>query len=459
LHNVEDYLEGKVNGKNIFVPSNGCGEPKVVKLTDDLLLLLIDSQWVLQGDSSGERKRSSCDIDNEIQLVTFIQNILSKNKNKNVVIAAHHPVYSNGKTGGNYGASSHLLPLPILGSLITGVKKISGGSQKFGHPQYEAYRSAINLALGNYEGVIHASGHDQNLQYIPKDENHYVVAGSGSQVDFVRKGGDAEFAAMDLGFSKITHTKDLELWLEFYIADPNNPKKAISVYKKRLYKKEVIDYTDKSVYKDLVDYPKKVETQASKIYADGKFGMGKTYRAEWGAKVEAPTLLLNEYGGGLTPVQQGGGFQTKSLRLENSEGQQWVVRTIDKDVTKIVPQALRGTFAQGLIQDGISAAHPYAAIAVPQLAEAAKIYHANPKFIWLPKQKALGDYNLDFSERLYLFEERPGGAMENHPSYGGAKKSISTPELVEHLIKNHKHVVDQKYVLRARLFDLLISKR
>ena len=114
LQHVEDYVESAVGGKNIFAPSDGCGQPKVIKLTDDLLLLLIDSQWVLQGDRFGERKKSGCDIDDELEMVAFIQEVLSKNKNKNVVIAAHHPVHSNGKTGGNYSAKSHLLPLPIF---------------------------------------------------------------------------------------------------------------------------------------------------------------------------------------------------------------------------------------------------------------------------------------------------------------------------------------------------------
>ena len=457
LQSVEDYLQSKVGGKNIFVPSNGCGEPKVVKLTDDLLLLLMDSQWVLQGDDSENRKRSGCEIDNELQLVTYIQQILAKNKNKNVIVAAHHPVHSNGKTGGNYNAASHLLPVPVLGSFITGVKKLGGGQQKFGHPQYEAYRSAIELAFGNFEGVIHASAGDKNLQYHTQGDNHYVVAGSGSDVDFVRKGGTADFAVMKKGFAKITHTKDLELWLQFYIPDASNPNVAVPIFKKLLHKKEVIDFSDKNVYKDLADYPESVKTKASETYAKHRLGMGSTYRDDWGTEVDVPLFLLDDFQGGVKPVQQGGGFQTKSLRLENADGRQWVVRTIDKDVTKVVPPGLRGTFAQNLIQDGISAAHPYAAFAIPKLASAAKIYHANPTYVWLPKQKALGDYNLDFAERLYLLEERPGGNMEGHQDYGGASKSINTPELIEKLLKNHKHVVDQEYVVRARLFDLLIG--
>ena len=457
INQVEDYIQSKVSDKNIFVPSNGCGEPKLVKLSDDLLLVLMDSQWVLQGDDSEERKRSGCDIDDELELITYLQQILARNKSKNVIIAAHHPVYSNGVTGGNYGAASHLLPLPILGSIITGVKRISGGPQKFGHPQYEAYRSVINQALLNFEGVIHASAHDKSMQYHFQNNNHFIVSGSGADVNFARKGETADFSYMKQGFTKITHTKDQELWLDFYVASGPNSTEAKSVYRKLLYKKEFNEYTDKTVYKELDDYPTSVKAIASKTYTDGRFGMGKTYRNEWGTEVEVPVLLLDRTEGGLSPVQQGGGFQTKSLRLENPDGRQWVLRTIDKDVTKVVPAPLRKSFAQKLIQDGISAAHPYAALAIPRLAEAAGVYHANPKYIWLPKQKALGDFNNEYAERLYLFEERPGGNMEGHQNYGGAKESINTPELIAKLKKNHKHTVDSEHVLRSRLFDLLIG--
>ena len=454
---VEEYVEAKVGGENIYVPSNGCGEPKVVTLTDDLLLLLIDSQWVLQGDASGQRSRAGCEIDTELELVTYIQEALSKNKNKNVIIAAHHPVVSNGISGGNYSAASHLFPIPIIGSIITGIKKINGGKQKFGHPQYEAYRAAMDAALDDYKGVIHVSAHDKNLQYHLHRDNHFVIAGSGTKTDYVRRGGEIDFALMKTGFAKITHTRDLELWLEFFVPEESNPKIAKSIFKKLLYKKEIIDYSDKTVYKDLDDYPESVKASASKQYLDSKFGFGENYRDVWNVDIDLDVLLLDEIEGGLKPIRQGGGLQTTSLRLENPEGRQWVLRSVDKSVNKLVPHQLRKTFIKEYVQDDISATHPYGALVVPKLAKAAKVYHANPKYVYLPKQKALGDYNSLFGENVYLFEERPGGNMEGHPNYGDAVESVSSQELVSKLYKNHKHKVDQEYVLRATLLDLLVG--
>jgi hypothetical protein len=457
IQDSELFIESQIGDENIFVPNGGCGKPKVVNLTDDLVLVLIDSQWILQGDDSNERRRSSCEVDNVLEFISNLNNTLSRNKNKNVIIASHHPVYSNGITGGNYPLKNHLIPLPILGSVINGVKQLAVTPQKIGHPQYEVYRSAMNTALANFDGIINASAHDKNMQYIIENDNHYVIAGSGAEVEYTRKGGLAEFAAMEYGFAKITHTKDLELWLEFYKEDPNDSDKIISIYRKMLYKKEKIHFENKEIYKDLTSYPKTIKTVASDLYSEGFVGLGSAYRKEWSTEVSAPVLLLDDVEGGLKPVQQGGGFMTKSLRLENPKGQQWVLRTIDKDIAKLVDPALKNTFVESLLQDGFSANHPYGAFAIPELAEAAEIYHANPKYVWLPNQKSLGDYNIEFANKFYLFEERPGGKMKGHADYGGSKSSVSTADLINKLMKNDKHKVDQEYVLRARLFDLLIG--
>ena len=40
-------------------------------------------------------------------------------------------------------------------------------------------------------------------------------------------------------------------------------------------------------------------------------------------------------------MKKGGGNQTKSLRLENKEGKQWVLRSIEKDPSKAIPEAVR----------------------------------------------------------------------------------------------------------------------
>ena len=124
-------------------------------------------------------------------------------------------------------------------------------------------------------------------------------------------------------------------------------------------------------------------------------------------------LDLSKEKGGLTPIQRGGGQATASIRLENSEGKQYVLRSIEKSAAKTIPAFAEKTWAQDVFQDQLSAIHPYSALVIPPLAEAAGIYHTNPEVVYVPKQNALGGYNENFGNALYLFEERPAGDQED----------------------------------------------
>jgi hypothetical protein len=71
-----------------------------------------------------------------------------------------------------------------------------------------------------------------------------------------------------------------------------------------------------------------------------------------------------------------------------------------------IPEALRQTFAKEIVQDQISAANPYAPLAIPVLADATGVPHASPVMVFVPDDPALGQYQKDFANTLCLFEER-----------------------------------------------------
>ena len=71
-------------------------------------------------------------------------------------------------------------------------------------------------------------------------------------------------------------------------------------------------------------------------------------------------LDWHTYLGGLHPTKEGGGMQTKSLRLENADGAEYVFRLSDKEATG-APGALRHTPVDRFFQDEVSAQHPAAA--------------------------------------------------------------------------------------------------
>src|SRR5215212_5232611 len=157
---------------------------------------------------------------------------------------------------------------------------------------------------------------------------------------------------------------------------------------------------------------------------------GKHYRKEWTTPVKVNIIHIDSAYGGLTPVEKGGGRQTRNLRLEDKNGKQYVLRSIDKTYKRALPEIFTGTFVETIANDQVSVAHPYAPFTVPTMAEAAKIYHTNPRLVFLPDDKKLGEFNEEFSNQLYLLEERPDGDQRNAPYFGNSEDVIGTEKMM-----------------------------
>lgn len=184
---------------------------------------------------------------------------------------------------------------------------------------------------------------------------------------------------------------------------------------------------------------------------------GKHYRKEWGTPVNVPLFYIDTAEGGLTVYKEGGSRQTRSLRLQNAAGKEYVLRSIDKTFGNAIDSIYRGTFVEGILNDQVSIGHPYSAVTVTPLAEAAKIYHTEPKIVFIPKQPALGKFNDEYGDQLYLFEQRPDENWEEAPNFGYSKNIIGTDKLLENLLEDNNRRVDQPMYVRARLVDMLIG--
>jgi hypothetical protein len=173
---------------------------------------------------------------------------------------------------------------------------------------------------------------------------------------------------------------------------------------------------------------------------------GTNFRKEWAMSVKLPVIRLSQVNGGLTTLKQGGGMQSKSLRLEDKTGREWVLRSVEKVPDKLLPEGLQGTFAVDWVGDEFSAQHPYSALIVPPLAVAARVPHANPVIGVVADDPALGEYSKIFVNTVCLLEERePIGESDN------------TFKMQRELTKNYDNRLDGEGFLRARMLDLLIG--
>lgn len=185
--------------------------------------------------------------------------------------------------------------------------------------------------------------------------------------------------------------------------------------------------------------------------------LGRNWRKEWATPVRIQVALLDTLKGGLVPYESSGGGESKSLRLKSTTGKEWVLRSIMKWRTSLLPPVLKNSLYGTLVQEGVSMSHPYAALALPVMMQSAEIYHARPTLVFIPGHAALDTFNKLYANHLYLLEESPVDKKDNAPHLGNFKKYISTIELKDTLRRYNCVNIDQKAFIKARLFDMLIS--
>jgi DNA repair exonuclease SbcCD nuclease subunit len=231
----EKYLE-KLFDKNVFLPSNGCPGPSEVNINEQLTLVLINTQWWLQSGFRPVGKACGCRVSSEEEFFEHLTKILDKNKHKRVVVAGHAPVYSYAMHGGRYKFSHHLfpftifhkkayVPLPFVGSLLPLYRKFFGAKEDIAHPRYRQLRKRLKEIFKNYPGLIYAAGHEHNLQYIAKDNNHFIISGAGSRLKYVlEEGKNLKFGMKAKGFFKIRFEDDGLAYASAWIVDPHDSK-------------------------------------------------------------------------------------------------------------------------------------------------------------------------------------------------------------------------------------------
>ncbi len=461
LKRQEKYIEN-ILGKNTFLPENGCPLEKV-RINDAIELIIIDTEWYLTNWDKHPTINDDCEIRTRAKFFEELESSIKKARGKTTLIALHHPMFTNGSHGGQYDLKSHLKPIPVLGTLKNLIRKTSGISPA--DVQNNRYnkliKRVVTLSQENKK-VIFVSGHEHSLQYIVKDNLPQIISGTGSKNTATRN-VDGEFSSSDAGYARLDVFKDGSSYVRFYAAKS----------KTIIYQTEVLTSDKASKIPDFTtNFPDSVkasiytEKEVTKNKAFTKF-WGERYRKHYGTKVSALTVNLDTLFGGLKPVRKGGGHQSKSLRLKDKNGKQYVMRALRKSAT-IYLQALAfqdqyigsdfdDTYTEKFLMDFYTGSHPYAPFTIGTLSDAVELYHTNPVLYYIPKQATLGGFNGEFGDELYMIEEHVSDGHGNLKSFGYANKIESTDDLLKKLRKDEKYVVDDEMYLRARLFDMVIG--
>jgi hypothetical protein len=461
LKRQQDYIEDKL-GKNSFLPKNGCPIRKV-DINDKIVMIIIDSEWYFTKWDKHPTINDECEFRTRAKFFDEFESLVKKARGKTTIVALHHPMFSNGPYGGQYSFAQHMTPLPVLGTLKNVIRKTSGVSNTdVQHKRYDELSDRIITLSQENDKIIFVSGHEHSLQYLVQDDIPQIISGSGSQTDPTRNVGVGKFSYGTQGHAQLDIYTDGSSKVKFYSAEEGKV-----VYETPVFKEDIVEIPDFAT--DFPDEKKASVYSSEETDRSGffKWFWGDRYRSEFGIEVMAPTVDLDTLFGGLTPVRKGGGHQSNSLRFENSEGQEYIMRALRKNGVQYlqsiafkeqyIREEFTGTKTEDLVMDFFTASHPYVPFTIGSLSDAIEVYHTNPELYYVPKQNAIGRFNDEYGDALYMIEERAADGHGDQASFGFSDELISTHDLLEKLRKNENHVVDEEVFIRARLFDMLIG--
>lgn len=473
----EDYIEKLFGGKDAFRPSNGC-PLESVSISDDIQLIMIDTQWYLEDWNVNPGINQNCEIKSRDKFFIDIEEELEIHQNKTIVFAMHHPMLTNGSHGGYFGGSKHIYPtqqkwpLPFLSSLVIQIRSQGGVSiQDRYNELYNNLMIRLKNTTKNSDRLLFVSGHEHSMQYLEEDGVKQVVSGSGSKDSYASLGKDGLFATGAEGFVVLTVFENGSSWVQYYIANE-------TLEPELVYEKEV--FPPNKNY-DIASLPKTFATEkVVPIYKLDSINESLFLKTVWGSRyqdaystpIKAKVARLDSLFGGVTVIREGGQKEYRSLRLSDTKGNEYRMRALGKNSLgfsqKIIPadgteipagpdEEVKIPQKEIFNADFYTSSHPYAVLAIPKMAKAVDVFYTDSKLYYVPKQSTLGDYNDKFGDELYLISIEPTESSEGEKVFKYPNDIQTTDDILTKIRKGGDIIVDEENYIRSRLFDMLIG--
>ena len=446
IDDMESFIQD--NSKVKFWPNDGCPREIEDLGMKNAALLMIDSQWFLEDWDNHLYLNNKCDIKTRDDFFAKFKDDLKDEQNKTVIVAVYHSVSSNSRQ--NFFES------------IGGLSK-----EDFYSTQRQKLGGVMETLGGMFPDVIFVSASDRNLQYSNHHDVPQIISGAASsKLDNVQNVKEDQFAAKANGFARLTVYTDRSSKVEFYETGTDAPK---LLYEKQIKREQTrkneVSYPDisdlGSTFKTSV-YTQE-ETDKSGLY---RFFWGNHYRDLYSKEIEAPVLDLSKLPGNVHAISEGGGNQSRSLRLIDDEEHEYTAREIRKSAVRFIQSKIKdhyvqdfmqNTIAEDIVQDFYTTAQPYAPFALNPIFDSLDIYNAEPKIYYMPKQKQLGIYNEDYGDKLYMLEAHAGDENKSFGRFGDADDIISTKDLLAEIRETKKNKVDESNFLKVRLMDFVVG--
>lgn len=226
LAEEEAYIETYLGNDDVFIPEGGKQGPHVVMISDDIVMIAIDSyRWIRDLQQDG-KKGEITPLDSLPNFTGELEEILLANKDKHIVLVDHHPPFTNGGHGGYFSWKDHIfplrilnkklyIPLPILGSILPIMRKAGASKEDNTNKYYKRFNKKLLELTKLHNNLVMASGHEHSLQYFHKQKQHFIVSGAGSKSSYLRKGKGMAFGHMHKGYSVLRIYPNGSTWVEY----------------------------------------------------------------------------------------------------------------------------------------------------------------------------------------------------------------------------------------------------
>jgi len=444
LDDLESFLQD--NSKAKFWPNDGC-PIESEEINEDVVLIMIDSQWYLENWDDYPYINNKCEIKTRDQFFAEFKDELKDNYGKTIIVAVHHPILSSTK----YGF----------------IKKVAGFSdQTYQNAEQSRLHNILEATAREFDDVIFVSGNDQNLQYLDHHEVPQIISGAAAKTQKARAEKKGHFASDKNGYAKLILFKDGSSLVRFYETTATDSK---FLFEKEIQRKRTS--LDEVSYKPKDSYGK---TQLSSVYSSEetdksglhKWAWGEHYRDLYSKQINAPVLFLDDLSGNVKPISEGGGNQSRSLRLINDNENEYTLRALRKSAIRFIQNNMKehyladivdNTVAERIVMDYYTTAHPYAPYALNDLMDDVDIPHVSPKIYFVPKQEALGVFNDEYGDELYMLEEHVGDENKDLVIFGSPDDILSSSDLRMELLESKDARVDEDEYIKARMFDMLVG--
>ena len=483
VRRLEKYIEKQLPGQNAFIPTNGCPGPEVVDVAPLVRLVAINTPWFTHPFDRPEAPDTDCKTLTKEEFREQLQDVIDGTKNKNVLLLGHHPVVTNGVYGGHEPLSRHLSP-PVLGTIYAAYRQNVGTPRDLANPRYQELKKELLNTLQSNPGVIYAAAHDYSLQITPFQGNYHLVSGSFVEREHVGAKGESLYSKSAEGYTTLEYFADGTVKTHVYTfgsgeqdakeayvgslfgsacagsPNPTVPANPFITACTATVSSGTVSSQGSASAKPEAPFQTKTTVVPGPEYkptGSKKFFLGDIYRSSWLQPVTVPTLDLATEKGGLRPTGKGGGRQTTSLKLIAADSSEYVFRSVNKDVTKILPPELRNSIASDILRDVTATANPYSNLPISHMLDQTDILHARPRLFRLPDNQQLGPYREQYANLLGTLEDSPKDPKPNLPGFGGSDEVTRSFGLFRKLYKDHDNRVDAPALARARAFDMLVA--